>query len=572
MKVSRKFMKYSFFIYLSFSAIPLFGKDKQPKGDLSLNYADHQKAIAAAIKSNKKSEKIRAFTDMGKYYFELKKYEKSLNFLLKAKNLNPEDSVHITPYYTTFGLLFSEIGAYNAAIDYQKKIYQTTNNDLAKFYSVSSIAYLYLNLNKPDSAFHYYKIQHEEVALKMNDFMAESSSLNNIGLALMQSKKYEEAYTTFDKALRVYMHNKHTRSKYFNGEISVFYYDLIENIGRCHYYLKNYNEAIRCLEISNSNIRINEINDNKNILIQSYLKAGLKNKALSLLQFINAKGNKQNLNTLKKLHEINRDYYLFTSDFHKLKIELAELMKLEKLLETERYSHNNQMSLMVTTYLMNEAKANLKREQEKEKLILEELALEKKQKNATIIIGVIFVILTSLGVYVYYQFSKNKKRALELEKERLKFNNQLQEYKIQTQKAHITEFALDFNKNKEFDQNLIQTLNEIVKLDQNKVTSELKSLLAELKQKQLIDKKATSLVNESETILINFKNKLLKKHPSLNKNDLQLCYFLRLNLSNKEIATLKNVTLDSVKIFKNRLRHKLAFKEEISLIDYLKSF
>lgn len=565
-------MKYSFFIYLIFSVHPLFGKDKQPARDLSLNYVDHQKEVAAAIKSNNKTKKIRAFTDMGKYYFQLKEYEKALHFLLKAKNLNPEDSVHITPYYTTFGLLFSEIGAYNAAIDYQKKIYTTSNNKLAKFYSVSSIAYLYLNLNKPDSAFHYYKIQHEEVALKMNDFMAESSSLNNIGLALMQSKKYDEAFKIFEKALQIYLKNKNKRSKYFNGEIEVFYFDLVENFGRCNYYLNNYKEAIRWLEISNANIRKNEINENKNILIQSYLKAGMREKANAFLQFLNLKGEKSSLIALKKLHEINRDFYLFTSDLNGLKRELKSLMELEKRLQIEEYAKKNQMSLMVTTYLMNEAKANLKREQEKDKLRLQQLSLENKNKNATLIFGAIFILLTSSGFYVYYQYSKNKKRALQLEKERLKFNNQLQEYKIQTQKAHITEFALDFNKNKEFDQNLIQTLNQIVKLDQSKVTSELKSLLAELKQKQLIDTKATSLVNESETILVNFKNKLLEKHPSLNKNDLQLCYFLRLNLSNKEIATLKNVTLDSVKIFKNRLRHKLAYEEEISLSEYLKNF
>ncbi|GAB5526547.1 MAG: hypothetical protein Roseis2KO_44190 [Roseivirga sp.] len=54
-----------------------------------------------------------------------------------------------------------------------------------------------------------------------------------------------------------------------------------------------------------------------------------------------------------------------------------------------------------------------------------------------------------------------------------------------------------------------------------------------------------------------FQQQLKSRFPELTAYDLRLCTYLKSNLSTKEIATLLNITPDSVKKAKHRLRKKM---------------
>ena len=69
-----------------------------------------------------------------------------------------------------------------------------------------------------------------------------------------------------------------------------------------------------------------------------------------------------------------------------------------------------------------------------------------------------------------------------------------------------------------------------------------------------------------------FFNRILKKHPDLSSNELKLCYMLVENMSSKEIAKATNCTTNSVKVFRSRLRKKLALRAKANLVSYLKTF
>lgn len=57
-----------------------------------------------------------------------------------------------------------------------------------------------------------------------------------------------------------------------------------------------------------------------------------------------------------------------------------------------------------------------------------------------------------------------------------------------------------------------------------------------------------------------FQLQLKSRFPLLTSYDIRLCTYLKSNLSTKEIATLLNITPDSVKKAKHRLRKKLKIK------------
>lgn len=65
------------------------------------------------------------------------------------------------------------------------------------------------------------------------------------------------------------------------------------------------------------------------------------------------------------------------------------------------------------------------------------------------------------------------------------------------------------------------------------------------------------LMGELQASSFEFQEKLKQHYPNLTAYDLRLCTYLKANLSTKEIATLLNITPDSVKKAKHRLRKKM---------------
>jgi FixJ family two-component response regulator len=71
-------------------------------------------------------------------------------------------------------------------------------------------------------------------------------------------------------------------------------------------------------------------------------------------------------------------------------------------------------------------------------------------------------------------------------------------------------------------------------------------------EQRIMDHLLTQLQGSS----FKFQEDLKKRYPKLTSYDLRLCTYLKANLTTKEIATLLNITPDSVKKAKHRLRRK----------------
>jgi DNA-binding NarL/FixJ family response regulator len=65
------------------------------------------------------------------------------------------------------------------------------------------------------------------------------------------------------------------------------------------------------------------------------------------------------------------------------------------------------------------------------------------------------------------------------------------------------------------------------------------------------------LLVELQASSFRFQERLKSRFPHLTAYDLRLCTYLKANLTTKEIATLLNITPDSVKKAKHRLRKKI---------------
>lgn len=68
-----------------------------------------------------------------------------------------------------------------------------------------------------------------------------------------------------------------------------------------------------------------------------------------------------------------------------------------------------------------------------------------------------------------------------------------------------------------------------------------------------------------------FFNKMKEQYPDLTSSDLQLCAYLRMNLSSKEIAPLLGISVRGVENHRYRLRKKMNLEHDVSLTDTILS-
>jgi DNA-binding CsgD family transcriptional regulator len=130
----------------------------------------------------------------------------------------------------------------------------------------------------------------------------------------------------------------------------------------------------------------------------------------------------------------------------------------------------------------------------------------------------------------------------------------------------LSDFGLEITRMKSFTESIYTKLTAL-KTDTNQ--KEIDQLISFTKSNLQIDKELAQFQNKVETINHKFLSKLKIICPELSKNELQLASLLRLNLNTKEIAAVKNISPDSVKVLRHRLRKKLELPAKANLSNYI---
>mgnify|MGYP001031995113 CR=1 FL=1 len=116
-------------------------------------------------------------------------------------------------------------------------------------------------------------------------------------------------------------------------------------------------------------------------------------------------------------------------------------------------------------------------------------------------------------------------------------------------------------------ENILAKLEAIV--GHKSVNKELNRLIIELKSQHETEEKMKLLHQNLNIVNSDFYQRLHEKHPDLSKSERELCVYLRLNLSSKEIAALRNTTDNSINVLKTRLRKKLNLETNAMMPAYL---
>lgn len=83
------------------------------------------------------------------------------------------------------------------------------------------------------------------------------------------------------------------------------------------------------------------------------------------------------------------------------------------------------------------------------------------------------------------------------------------------------------------------------------------------------DKEWSDFNIQFESLNKNFYTRLKEAYPEISPNDLKLCALIKLNMSIKEMAGILNISPDSVKTARYRLRKKLKMNSEDNLTEFI---
>ncbi len=117
-----------------------------------------------------------------------------------------------------------------------------------------------------------------------------------------------------------------------------------------------------------------------------------------------------------------------------------------------------------------------------------------------------------------------------------------------------------------------ELLNEVKEvLDKDKSISESNEVHKLINKGQNQDGDWEDFNTRFESLNKNFYSRLKTAYPEISPNDLRICALIKLNLSIKEMAGILNISPDSVKTARYRLRKKLQLNTEDNLTEFILS-
>ncbi len=119
--------------------------------------------------------------------------------------------------------------------------------------------------------------------------------------------------------------------------------------------------------------------------------------------------------------------------------------------------------------------------------------------------------------------------------------------------------------------NLVVELENLPK-EEKQLHTALNSLINRLKTQNNVEDKLEALSKDMERVNAEFHSRLATRFPELSKTERELCAYIKLNMSNKEIAELRNTSLNTINVTRSRLRKKLGLARDEELESFIQQF
>ena len=338
----------------------------------------------------------------------------------------------------------------------------------------------------------------------------------------------------------------------FNYMLGLFYYDLNE-------FEKSINYLIKSSKFL-SNSLFNSFNDKINSeLLIAKCQIALRNYKQAETILI------KNLNYLRKIGVNSpllkvRIYNLLDKVYTDLSMKDQLILVKDSIINLNSNISDNKLSnsiLSLETSLLLDQK---QRELNKELLNYYYLIF-----GLVIAIVLFFILFISLRLNINFQKEKNKRLAVQKELINTELKNK------QLELIGTTSYIEQRNTYLEnLRDNLKSKSSAGQSVDMDNKESKVNSVLTEELDNIIQSRNSfESFKNQFNKAFPDFLKNLIYLHPDLSPTDLQLCAYIKLNQSNKDIASIKNLSLRTIESQRYRLRKKLKIQKSTDLFNYL---
>ncbi|MEO9872874.1 tetratricopeptide repeat protein [Ekhidna sp.] len=279
----------------------------------------------------------------------------------------------------------------------------------------------------------------------------------------------------------------------------------------------------------------------------------------------------QNIRHQKDIYHIAHRVYQSIGNDKKAYAYLAKFLQLRDSIYTEEKAM--EVARAEYQYELDKERSRSEEEKRRQQLVYEQKLARERWIKFGITGFSIFILFIAISIYRAYQIKRNSNVQLTEKNKRLKElrerEQELSEEALSARERELATMAMaTLEKN-----NLLNDLEQKVSFIENRMTDDLKPSLKEMRKaisdSYSLDKSWDSFIHRFEDVHPQFFDKLKSDNTSLTVEDLKLSAYLKIGMSNKEIANVTHLTLGSVKSKINRLKKKLELNADDSVRDFI---
>lgn len=506
----------------------------------SITYGKKALLLAKKIKNVKVENCI--YLLLGNYHLQKSDYSKALDFYLKAQNYfeNEKDNSNLGKLYNALGIFYFETGDLNKSRKYFDKscqIYQLDNNELGIGIYYANVGNIYMIKQDFKSALKYQERSYQTFA-HLKDTTRLVSCIINIANINSNLKKYDFALKELDNAL-ILSKNSNNNSLY--ERILLNYAILYSEKG----------DLAKAKEYSVKQVALaKQINSPKGRLdgydqlaIIAGKESNYKEYSEYLKKYYQLKDSLNGSEVKQRIEELR-----WSNEFEKSKAE-SDLIKSRYEIEHER--SNNLLIISILTVF-----AAI--------LIIGLGWVLYRGKRKNLIISQIENERLVERIHIE-QLNTEKEKA---ENDLLKIKSEQQIQELDTKNREITSISLQLVAKNKIMAQISKLINER-KSSVTDIENELKSILF---QNQNQDRDWEQFKEVFEKVHPGFYENLKEKFPQLTATDCRICAYIKIRMSLNEVASLMNISLQSLHTSRYRIRKKLGLEPEVNLDDFILNF
>ncbi|MCK5104403.1 MAG: tetratricopeptide repeat protein, partial [Cyclobacteriaceae bacterium] len=496
--------------------------------NLGLLYQEQGNYDSALVFNEKAAEIFLSYNDSLKYassldlfssiHNEKGNYFLNLKYATEAADIFHKygDELREADALIKIGMGFGVLEDYRSAIEYYEsaiKLYQKHDDKHWENFAIQKIAQAYLSMNdltKADSIIDY--------SLQLSDSLGAIQTLSEgydvKGEIFFAKGEFNRAIEYFQKALKT---NEDAADSTFIATEHI-------SIGRCYQQLGLSDKAM------NSYLSVLPIS------LKMDVKENLKTIYANVSELYEHSGNEgQAFNYYKKY--VNVKDSIYNNEKSRL------IADMQTKYDTDR--KEKEIALQNQTITILEQKAEIQE-------------LIRMRLIVSIVVVVIFFLL---GFYVLWLRMKKNKLKQEIENERLTFELDLKKRELTTHTLHIIQ------KN-ELLENLQSKVTELKQKDVNHGSS-YNQITRLINTNRLIERDWGNFKSVFEQVHPDFFTKLKSLYANISANELRMAAMMKMNLNTKEMASILNITPESVKKARYRMRKKFDLVAESNVQEYL---